>query len=106
MQLFHRWISSAISVLQIENSHNILMGVWTQILFKHIECCNFQTVTVMYLKVYISGMEMSQRIHFWLNFTKNDGFFEKMAKEHFLVKIFCIYLYRFLNIFYMIKVTI
>ena len=28
---------------------------------------NFQTITVMYInfKVYISAMEMSQRIHFW-----------------------------------------
>ena len=29
-------------------------------------------LTVMYIKVYISGMEMSQRIHFVIsNFTKN-----------------------------------
>ena len=40
-------------------------GVWTQIFLKHIECCNFQTISVMYIKVYISGMEMSQRIYFW-----------------------------------------
>ena len=40
-------------------------GVWIQNFLKHIECCNFQTITVMYIKVYISGMEMSQRIHFW-----------------------------------------
>ena len=32
---------------------------------KHIECCNFQIITEIYVKVYISGMEMSQRIHFW-----------------------------------------
>ena len=30
-------------------------------------CCNFQTITVslMYIKVYVFGMEMSQRIRFW-----------------------------------------
>ena len=31
---------------------------------KHIESCNFQIVTEMYIKVYISGMEMSQKMHF------------------------------------------
>ena len=35
---------------------------------KHIECCNFQIITEMYMKVYISGMEMSQRIHFDIKF--------------------------------------
>ena len=61
-----------------------LKGVRTQIFLKHIECCNFQNITVIYIKVYISGMEMSQRIFFWLsNFTKNDDFFEKMAKNNF-----------------------
>ena len=37
-------------------------GSVNPIFLKHIECCNFQTITVMYTKVYISGMEMSQRI--------------------------------------------
>ena len=31
---------------------------------KNIARCNFLIITVMYIKVYISGMEMSQRIHF------------------------------------------
>ena len=31
---------------------------------KNIACCNFLIITVMYIKVNISGMEMSQRIHF------------------------------------------
>ena len=39
-------------------------GVNPIFFFKHIECCNFQTITVMYIKVYISGMKMSQRINF------------------------------------------
>ena len=43
----------------------MLTGVWTQHFMKHIECCNFQTITVMYKKLYISGIGMSQRIHFW-----------------------------------------
>ena len=39
----------------------------------------------MYIKVYISGMEMSQRIHFWhqILLYMYDDFFEKMAKNHF-----------------------
>ena len=37
-------------------------GVWTQIFLKHIECCYFQTMTVMFIKVYIFRMEMSHRI--------------------------------------------
>ena len=32
---------------------------------KNIARCNFLIITVMYIKVYISGMEMSQKIRFW-----------------------------------------
>ena len=37
----------------------------------------------MYIKVYISEMEMSQRIHFWYQILLKRWFFEKMAKKHF-----------------------
>ena len=40
----------------------------------------------MYIKVYIFGMEMSQRIHCDIKFYQKCHFFEKMAKSHFLVK--------------------
>ena len=68
-----------------KNSHmeNTLREVWTQVFFKHIECCNFQTITVMYLKVYIFGMEMSQRIHFWLQIFLKMMIFLKNGKNHF-----------------------
>ena len=60
-------------------------GGFNPIFFKHIECCNFQTFTVMYVKVYIFEMEMSHRkCFFFLVFS-----FWKMAKKiTFLVKIF------------------
>ena len=32
---------------------------------KNIARCNFLIITVMYIKVYMSGMERSQTIHFW-----------------------------------------
>ena len=55
----------------IDNTLNILIpegGVWTHFFFFffffNIECCNLKTILVMYIKVYISGMEMSQKIHF------------------------------------------
>ena len=39
----------------------------------------------MYIKVYISGMEMSQRIHFWYQFLlKMLLFLENGKKTHFL----------------------
>ena len=41
-----------------------LRGCEPKCFLKHIECCNFQTITVVYIKVYISGMEMRQRIRF------------------------------------------
>ena len=41
----------------------------------------------MYIKVYIFGMEMSHRIHFLYQILpKIMIFFEKIAKNHFLVK--------------------
>ena len=43
----------------------------------------------MYIKVYIHfGMDISHRIHFWYQFLLRMLFFEKIAKSHFLVKIF------------------
>ena len=54
---------------------------------KNIARCNLLIITVMYIKVYISGMEMSQRIHFWYQIYQLCWFFEKMAKKNtFLVK--------------------
>ena len=39
---------------------HIFKGGMNPIFFlKHIKCCNFQTITVMYIKVYIFGMGMS-----------------------------------------------
>ena len=35
---------------------------------KNIANCNFLIITLMYIKVYISGMEMSQRIFFFFFF--------------------------------------
>ena len=40
------------------------VGVNPEIL-ENRKCRNFLTLTLMYVKVYISRMEMSQRIHFW-----------------------------------------
>ena len=51
-------------------------------------CRNFETLTVMYVKLYISGMEMSQRIRFWhLNLLKITIFQEnEKQKQNTLVK--------------------
>ena len=44
----------------------------------------------MYVKVYISGMEMSQGIHFWYQILLKCWFFEKIAKKSlFWSKNFC-----------------
>ena len=59
-----------------------LREVWTQIFLKHIECYNFQTISVMYIKVYISGMEMSQRIHFWYQILLKMVIFWENGKNH------------------------
>ena len=32
---------------------------------KNIASCNFLILTLMYIKIYVSGMEMSQRIRFF-----------------------------------------
>ena len=42
---------------------------------KTIARCNFVIVTVMYIKIYISGMEMSQRIRFWYKILLKMFFF-------------------------------
>ena len=57
---------------------------------KNIACSNFLIITMMYIKVHISGMEMSKRICFLiLNFSKNAVFLRKWQKITFLVKTFC-----------------
>ena len=64
-----------------------LRGVWTQNFLKHIECCNFQT-TIIYKSIF-SGMEMSQRIHFWYQILlKMKIFWENDKKLLFWSKIF------------------
>ena len=45
------------------------------------ECHIFETIT--YVKVYISRMEMSQRIHFWYQFLPKLRFFEKLTESLF-----------------------
>ena len=40
------------------------MGIVNPEIVKNIAHSNFLIITVKYIKVYISGMEMSQRIHF------------------------------------------
>ena len=44
---------------------NVFKGSINPEIVKNIARCNFLIITVMYIKVYISGMEMSQRIRFW-----------------------------------------
>ena len=55
-----------------------------------LACLNFLIITVTYIKVYISGMEMSQRIRFWYQILqKMLIFLRKWQKITFLVKQFC-----------------
>ena len=54
--LYSQWANFSIKRI-FSNSNNIPGGV--NPFFKHIECCNFQTIPVMYIKVYIFRMEMS-----------------------------------------------
>ena len=59
-------------------------------LVKNIARCNFLIITVMYMKVYIFGMEVSQRIRFWYQiWPKMLIFWENGKKLFFLVKKFC-----------------
>ena len=51
---------------------------------KTIARCNFLIITVMYIDVYISGMEMSPFLI--SSFTKNAVFLENGKKITFLVK--------------------
>ena len=44
--------------------HPSLKGSVNPEIVKNIARCNFLIVTVMFIKVYISGMEVSQRIRF------------------------------------------
>ena len=56
---------------------------------KNIASCNVLIITGMYIKVYISGMEMSQRIRFWCPvLPKIVIFWENGKKITFLVKNF------------------
>ena len=55
---------------------------------KNITRCNFLIITVMYIKVYISGMEMSQRIHFLYQILLKV-LMRKWQKNTFLVKNSC-----------------
>ena len=80
-------------------------GGGTQIVLKHTGCCNFQTIIVMYINVYISGMKMNQRFHFWYQILLKILIFwgngkkktkqtnkqnkTKQKKPTFLVKNFC-----------------
>ena len=50
--------------LWFKNNPSVLRGFNPEIV-KNISRCNFIIITVMYIKAYIFGMEMSQRIHFW-----------------------------------------
>ena len=50
-------------------------GSVNPIFLKHIKCCNFQTITVMYIKVYIFWMEISHRINFWYHILLKMLFF-------------------------------
>ena len=40
----------------------------------------------MYIKVYIFGMELSQRIHFWYQISLKMSIFDKTAKNHIFGK--------------------
>ena len=49
-----------------------------------------EIIAEMYIKVYISGMEMSQKIHFlYQSLLKMMIFLRKWQKTTFLVKNFC-----------------
>ena len=57
---------------------------------KNIASCNFLIITLMYMKVYISGLEMSQKIRFWYQILpKIVIFWENGKKYFFLVKHSC-----------------
>ena len=60
---------------------NFFENIWSAV--------TFQTIAVMYIKVYISGMQMSQRIHFWYQILlKMLIFWENGKKSLFWSKIF------------------
>ena len=74
---------------QFECLYTNLRGVSTQFFLNIVECCNFQTMTVMYIKVYIFGMEMSHRIHVWYQILlKMLDFSENGKKSLFWANIF------------------
>ena len=80
--------SSLLCGYMVPNNLLILRGVWilwTQIFLKHIKCCNFQTITLMYIKVYISGIKMSQKIRFWYQILLKVLFFWENGKK----SLFC-----------------
>ena len=54
---------------------------------KNIAICNFLIINVMYIKVYTSGMEISQKIHIWYQILpKMLIILRKWQKITFLVK--------------------
>ena len=67
-------------------SMNVKRSVNPEIV-KNIARCYFLIITMMYIKVYISGMGMSQRIHFWYQiWPKMLIFWENGKKLLFLKK--------------------
>ena len=81
------WINGFTWINGLLHLANAFKGVSTHKLWEKSECCNFQTITVMCIKVYIFGMEVSQRIHFFIwNFTKNADFWWKWQNSIYLVK--------------------
>ena len=65
---------------------NLVKGSVNPEIVKNIACCYFLIITVMYIKVYISGMEMSLRILLISDFTKNADFWENGKKSIFWLK--------------------
>ena len=83
-------------MLSTANSDLKVKGSVNPEIVKNIARYNFLIITVMYIKVYISGMEMSQKIHLWYQrypIWPKMLIFEKIAKkqqqQHFLVKKNC-----------------
>ena len=68
----------------------ILRVVSTQIFLKHIECCNFQTITVVYESIHFCNGNESKNPFLISIFSKNAGvFFRKWQKITFLGKKVC-----------------
>ena len=73
-------LSNSLTLCDTQSS--LVEGSVNPEIVKNIARCNFLIITVMFIKVYISGIEMSQRIRFWYGiWQKNTDFFEKMKKK-------------------------